>query len=118
MTGGTSASDEYVEVTNAGSGTADLAGMELMYVTSSGATITRKAVWTTARPIEPGQHLLIANSLGVFAATADATYSGGLAATGGALALRAVGGSPVDAVGWGDAANAFVECSAAAAPAC
>ena len=39
------------------------------------------------------------------------------AATGGAVALRVVGGSTVDAVGWGDAANAFVEGAPAPAPA-
>ena len=43
-------------------------------------------------------------------------FSGGLAATGGALVLRPLGGSPIDAVGWGDALNAFVEGGAAAAP--
>ena len=44
-----------------------------------------------------------------YAAVADLTYTGGFAATGGALALRAVGGRPIDAVGWGDAASGFVE---------
>ena len=43
VTGGASASDEYVEITNAGAVPADLAGMELAYVTSSGSTVTRKA---------------------------------------------------------------------------
>src|SRR3954468_23149059 len=42
VTGGTSASDEYVEVTNAGAALVDLAGVELVYATSTGATVTRK----------------------------------------------------------------------------
>jgi uncharacterized protein YdeI (BOF family) len=118
VTGGSaSASDEYVELANASPVDADLAGYELVYVTSSGATVTRKATWALPTPLGPGQHLLVANSAGIYATIADATYSGGLAATGGVVVLRPVGGAPVDAVGWGDAANAFVEGTAAPAPA-
>ena len=117
MTGGASASDEFVELYNAGSTSVDLAGQEVVYVTSTGGTLTRKATWATATVLDPGRHLLLANSSGVFAAIADATFSGGLAATGGAILVRPVGGSVVDAVGWGDASNAFVEGTAAPAPA-
>jgi uncharacterized protein YdeI (BOF family) len=116
VTGGASASDEYVEITNAGGVPADLAGVELAYVTSSGSTVTRKATWSELTQLATGQHLLVANALGAYASTADATYSGGFAATGGALVLRPVGGAPIDAVGWGDATNSFVEGTAAAAP--
>jgi outer membrane biosynthesis protein TonB len=116
VTGGVSASDEYVEITNAGSAPLDLAGYEIVYVTASGATTTRKAAWTEPVIVEPGRHVLIGNALGLHAAVADATYSGGLAATGGAIALRRIGGDVVDAVGWGDATSGFVEGSAAVAP--
>ena len=109
VTGGVSASDEYVELANAGPTSADLAGLEVAYVTSSGATVTRKTSWTTTRIVGPGQRVLIANSAGIFAGAADATYSGGIAATGGSLVLRPTGGTPIDAVGWGDAVNTFVE---------
>ena len=117
VTGGASASDEYVELTNGGAVSVDLAGLELVYATSSGATVTKKASWTAERVLAPGQHLLVANVLGVYAAAADLTYSGGIAATGGAIVLRPAGGTPIDAVGWGDASNAFVEGTAAPAPA-
>ena len=95
----------------------DLAGLEVAYVTSSGATVTRKVAWTASLLVEPGRRVLLANALGVYAAAADATYSGGLAATGGSIVLRPAGGVPVDAVGWGDALNSFVEGAAAPAPA-
>src|SRR5205814_3341301 len=114
VTGGASASDEYVELTNAGAATIDLQNTELVYVSSAGTSPTRKVAWTTSRPLVPGQHLLVANSLGVYAAGADATYSGGIAATGGAVALRQIGGSVIDAVGWGDATNAWVGAAPAA----
>ena len=116
MTGGASASDEYVELANAGSAAADLGGMELIYVTASGATTTRKAAFDASLSLAPGRHLVVANAAGAYSSLADATYSGGLAADGGALALRRVDGAVIDAVGWGTAANAYVEGSPAPAP--
>ncbi len=117
VTGGpASASDEYVEITNASASEVDLAGLELVYVTASGGTVTRKASWAGPTRLGPGRHLLVANGSGAFAAIADATYSGGLAAAGGALVLRPIGGAPIDALAWGDATNAFVEGAAAPAP--
>jgi hypothetical protein len=116
QTGGTSASDEFAELTNAGSLAVDLTGLEVVYATATGSTVTRKASWASATILEPGRHLLIGNAAGVHAAQADVTYSGGFAATGGAIVLRVVGGAPVDAVGWGDATSAFVEGAAAPAP--
>ncbi|HET9436394.1 MAG TPA: hypothetical protein VFO50_06010 [Candidatus Limnocylindrales bacterium] len=117
QTGGLTASDEFAEIGNMGAAPIDLAGLEIAYVTSTGGTITRKASWTATLLLEPGRHLLIANGSGAFAAVADAVYSGGFAATGGAIVLRPIGGAPIDAVGWGDATNAFVEGAAAPAPA-
>lgn len=117
QTGGASASDEFAEVTNVGSSSVDLAGLEIVYVTSTGGTVTRKASWAATQLLAPGRHLLIANTTGIFAPVADLTYSGGFAATGGAVVLRTIGGAPIDSLGWGDATNAFVEGTAAVAPA-
>ncbi len=117
QTGGASASDEFVEIANQGAAAVDLNGLEVVYATSSGSTVTRKATWAASTMLEPGRRVLIANAGGIFAAGADLTYSGGFAATGGAVALRVVGGMAVDAVGWGDAVSGFVEGSAAPAPA-
>src|SRR6478752_6384398 len=115
-TGGASASDELVELTNAGPNPVDLMGLEVVYATSTGSTITRKATWAASAILDPGRHLLIANAAGIHASFADATYASGFAATGGAVVLRPVGGNPIDAVAWGDATNAFVEGTAASAP--
>lgn len=117
QTGGASASDEFAEITNVGAMTVDLSGLEVVYVTSTGSTVTRKASWATSTLLSPGRHLLIANTSGIYAGLADAIYSGGFAATGGAIVLRAIGGAPVDAIGWGDATNTFVEGAPIAAPA-
>src|SRR3954465_12819843 len=67
VTGGASAADEDVELANAGTGRAGLAGLEGVYVTSTGSTVTRKATWAASLSVEPGRHVLIANSAGVFA---------------------------------------------------
>jgi hypothetical protein len=116
VTGGASASDEYVEIYNAGLASADLEGCDLTYVTATGATTTKKITFAGSRPVAPGAHLLVANSVGVFAATADATYAGGFAADGGTLLLRDPSGTVLDAVGWGTATNSYVEGAVAAAP--
>ena len=116
VTGGASASDEYVEIYNAGASPIDLGGCELVYVTASGATTTRKAAFSSPVPLAPGAHLLVANSAGVYGPLADATYTGGLASDGGSLALRHVGGEVIDAVSWGTASNSFVEGAVAPAP--
>jgi outer membrane biosynthesis protein TonB len=116
MTGGASASDEFVELTNAGPEAVDLVGLEIVYVSASGSTIARKATWPLSLSLEPGRHLLLANGAGIHAAAADATYTGGLAGTGGALVIRPIGGAPIDAVGWGDATSGFVEGPVAPVP--
>jgi hypothetical protein len=116
QTGGASASDEFVEIANQGGGPVDLVGLEVVYATSSGSTVTRKGTWASSTILDAGKRILVVNGAGSYVAMGDATYTGGFAATGGALALRVVGGSVVDAVGWGDATNAFVEGTAAPAP--
>ena len=110
VTRGAAAADQYVELYNASSAAVDLAGLELVYVTASGLTVTRKQTWT-ALPVPAHSHLLIANGGGVYAASADGLFTnGGFSTSGGALVLRAVsGGAVVDSLAWGTAANSFVE---------
>jgi hypothetical protein len=118
MTGGASASDEFVELYNPDTAALPLDGLELIYVTASGATITRKATWGAGTFLGAAAHVLVANEAGVFAGVADATYSGGMAAAGGSLALRTIDGlTAIDAVGWGTSASTWVETTPAPAPA-
>ncbi|MGZ6213853.1 MAG: lamin tail domain-containing protein [Candidatus Limnocylindria bacterium] len=119
MTGGASASDEFVELYNPTATTLPLEGLEVVYVTATGATVTRKASWAAgAAGVPAGAHLLVANGAGIFAGLADLSYANGLAATGGSVALREIGAAvAIDAVGWGTAANAWLETQAAPAPA-
>ena len=62
MTGGASASDEFIELYNPTAAPLPLDGLEVVYVTASGATVTRKAAWSAgAAGVPAGAHLLIAN---------------------------------------------------------
>ncbi|MGQ0609354.1 MAG: lamin tail domain-containing protein [Chloroflexota bacterium] len=119
VTGGASASDELIELYNPTAAALPLEGLELIYVSASGATVSRRAAWELGAPhMPPGSHLLVANDLGIYAAVADATYASGMAATGGSVALRIQGaGSAVDAVGWGTSVSTWLEGTPAPAPA-
>lgn len=119
ITGGAGASDEFIEIYNPTDEALPLEGLELVYASASGLTVSQRAAWEAgAPPLLPGRHLLIANELGIYAGIADATYASGMAATGGSVALRIVGAaSPIDAVGWGSAASTWMEGVAAPAPA-
>jgi hypothetical protein len=119
MTGGASASDEFIELYNPTATPLPLEGLEVVYVTASGATVMRKASWAAgAAGVPAGAHVLIANGAGVFASLADVSYANGLAATGGSVALREIGAAAaIDVVGWGNAANAWLETQPAPAPA-
>ncbi|MFM8915714.1 MAG: hypothetical protein ACKOFY_05600, partial [Candidatus Limnocylindrus sp.] len=104
-TGGSSASDEYVVIEAVGAGGASIADYELVYTTASGATTRRLVSLEGAAPLAAGKRLLAANGTGAFTTGAFATWSEGIAATGGAIRLR-VRATPTlvaDAVSWGSA---------------
>jgi hypothetical protein len=117
QTGGVSASDEFVELYNPTSAALPLEGLELVYVTATGTTVTRKVSWPLGAPsIGAGAHYLVVNDAGTYLPAGDASYAGGVAATGGAWALRIQGAATaIDAVGWGTA-TAWLEGHAAPAP--
>lgn len=119
VTGGASASDELIELHNPTAAALPLEGLEVVYVTSTGATISRRASWELGAPSVPaGGHVLIANEAGIFASVADATYASGMAATGGSVAIRILGAvTAIDAAGWGTAASTWLEGTPAAAAA-
>ena len=106
-TGGSSASDEYVVIEAVGTGGTNIADFELVYTTASGATTRRLISLEGATPLAAGARLLAANSRGSFSAGAFATWSEGIAATGGAvrLRLRATPTLITDAVSWGSATS-------------
>ena len=107
VTGGSSASDEYVVIEAVGAGGVNVADYELVYTTASGVTTRRLVSLEGAAPLAAGARLLVANSLGAFALNALATWSEGIAATGGAVRLRLRANPTLiaDAVAWGSATS-------------
>lgn len=116
VTGGTSASDEWIELYNAGAVAEDLVGLELVYVTATGGTISRKQVWESSLLLEPGRHLLVANGDGAYAGLSDGLYAGGLSSVGGSVVLRTLDGQVLDSLSWGSASSSWVEGTPGAAP--
>jgi hypothetical protein len=119
VTGGASASDELIEIHNPTASPLLLDALEVIYVTASGATVSRRVAWgLDAGNVPAHGHLLIANEAGIYAPIADATYASGMASTGGSVAIRIQGAaSAMDAVGWGTTTSTWREGPAVPAPA-
>src|SRR5580765_665542 len=117
MTGSTGgASNEFVELVNAGSAAADVAGFKVAYRSSAGTSDTTLATIPAGTSIPAGGFYLLGGSGYLGSHTPDQTFSTSLAATGGGLAIRDTGGAILDSVGYGDTTNAFVEAHPATAP--
>jgi hypothetical protein len=117
--GAAGASDEFVEIYNAGSCTVPLTGWTVRYATATGTTSSVR--WTgDGGQLAPGGIAVIGgaslpctNVIATFAGP-----SGVLAATGGGVGLFDPSGTRVDSVGYGaGSSNPLVEGTAAAAPA-
>ena len=115
VTGGDRGADEYIELFNVSASPSPLGGLELVYVSASGKSVTRKQTFDSGQ-VGAGGRVLLANVDGAFAGLADHTYSGGLSSDGGSVVLRVQGGTVIDALSWGTAASEFVEGNPAIAP--
>jgi hypothetical protein len=116
MTGGaSSASEELVEIVNPCAVPLALDGARLLYQSASGATQRTLVTWEPGTVLAPGARLLYATSL--FPGPVDGSFAAGLSGTGGGVAVADAAGALVDGVGYGTAANDFVEGSVAPAPA-
>jgi len=117
MTGSTgAAANEFVELVNAGSASADLSGFKLVYRSATGTTDVTLATIPDGTVLAPGGFYLLAGAGYAGSATPDRSFSTGLAATGGGVGLRDASGTLVDSVGYGTATNTLVETAPAPAP--
>ena len=117
MTGSTgAASNEFVELVNAGSSAADIGGFKVAYRASAGASDISLATIPSGTSIPAGGFYLLAGSGYLGSHAPDETFSTSLSSTGGGIAVRDSGGVILDSVGYGDATNAFVEAHPATAP--
>ena len=117
MTGVTgAATDEFVEIVNAGTAAADLSGWKLVYRSAAGTSDVVLATVPDGTSLAAGGFYLFGGAGYVSGPAADQSYSTSIAATGGGVGMRDAAGNLVDSVGWGTATNALVEGTVAAAP--
>jgi hypothetical protein len=117
MTGSAgAASNEFVELVNAGTSAAPVGGFKVAYRSSSGSSDITLATIPAGTSIPAGGFYLLAGAGYLGTHTADQTFSTSLAANGGGIAVRDDGGVILDSVGYGDATNAFVEGHTTTAP--
>jgi Lamin Tail Domain len=108
--------DEFVEIVNTGTAAADLSGWKLVYRSAAGTSDVSLGTLADGTMLGPGAFFLFGGSTYAGAHPADKSFTAGLASAGGGVAIKDADGNIVDSVGWGDATNAFVEGTAAAAP--
>ena len=111
-----SATDEFVELFNAGATPAVVGGYKLVYRSGAGTSDISLGTIPDGTMLAPGAFYLFGESGYAGARAPDQTFSQGLAGTAGGVGLRDGGGKLLDSVGYGTATNAFVEAHAAAAP--
>jgi Lamin Tail Domain/Collagen triple helix repeat (20 copies) len=117
MTGSSgAASNEFVELVNAGSSAADVGGFKVAYRSSTGTSDITLATIPSGTSIPAGGFYLLAGSGYLGTHTADQSFSTSLSSTGGGLAVRDATGVILDSVGYGDSTNAFVESHPTTAP--
>jgi hypothetical protein len=118
MTGVTNgATNEFVEIVNSGTATADLSGWKLVYRSASGTSDTVLDTIPNGTTLAPGGFYLFGGSGYTGPPAADQSFSTGLAATGGGLGIRDANGTLVDSVGWGaSTSNGLVEGTPATVP--
>ncbi len=121
--GGATATDEFIEIHNTSTSTADLNGYNLVYRSAAGVNDVAMIAWTTSTTIPAGGYYLVATSTYTGATTSNINYNTAtvsMSATGGGIAIRNGAlntGVIVDSVGYGTATNIFVEGTATTAPA-
>jgi len=110
------ATNEFVELFNAGTSAVDAGGFKVVYRSASGTSDTTLATIPAGTLLGPGAFYLLGGSGYAGAAPPDQSFGLSLAATGGSLGVRDAGGVLLDAVAYGTAANGLGEGQPAAAP--
>jgi hypothetical protein len=111
-----SAADEFVELANTGTASADISGWKLVYRSATGTTDVALATVPVSTTLAVGGFYLLGGASYGGAQLPDESFSPGLASPGGAVGLRDGTGALIDSVGWGTATNALVESATAPAP--
>jgi hypothetical protein len=110
------ATDEFVELVNAGSSTSDMSGYKVVYRSASGTSDTTLATLPAGALLAPGAFYLVGGSGYAGGAAPDQSFGAAIATTGGSIGIRDADGRLLDAVAYGTAANGLGEGSPAPAP--
>ena len=110
------ATNEFVELVNAGASATDIGGLKVVYRSASGTSDTTLATIPEGTSLAAGAFYLLGGSGYAGAATADQSFGTAIAATGGSIGIRKPDGTLFDAVAYGTAANGLGEGQPAAAP--
>jgi hypothetical protein len=110
------ATNEFVELYNAGTAPADIGGTKIVYRSAMGTADTTLATVPAGTILAAGAFYLLGGSGYTGTATADQPFGVALSATGGSVGIRAADGSLLDAVAYGTAANGLGEGQPAQAP--
>ena len=111
-----SATDEFVELVNAGTSPVDLSGFKVAYRSGAGTSDVSLATIPDATTLAAGAYYLLGGSGYAGAKKADQAFSAALAAPGGGIGVRDPTGKLIDSLGYGSATNVFVETRPAPAP--
>lgn len=111
-----SATDEFVELVNAGTSVADLGAYRLAYRSGAGTSDVALATIPAGTMLAPGAFYLFGGSGYAGGKPANQSFAAALAASAGGIGLRDASGSLIDSVGYGTATNVFVETHPAPAP--
>jgi hypothetical protein len=111
------ATNEFVELVNAGSSPSELGGFRVVYRSASGTSDTTLATLPPGTLLAPGGFYLLGGSGYAGDTAQDQAFGAAIAATGGSIAVRDTDGTLLDAVAYGTAANGLGEGSPAPAPA-
>jgi hypothetical protein len=110
------ATNEFIELFNAGAIAADLGGVRIVYRSAGGTSETTLAKVPPATQLAPGAFYLLGGSGYSGAESADQSFGTALSSTGGSIGIRSSDGGLLDAVGYGTAANGLGEGQPAPAP--
>jgi Lamin Tail Domain len=110
------ATNEFVELVNAGSAATEIGGLKVVYRSASGSSDTTLATVPVGTTLGAGGYYLLGGSGYAGGATADQSFGTAIAATGGSIGIRRPDGTLFDAVAYGTAANGLGEGQPAPAP--
>jgi hypothetical protein len=110
------ATNEFVELVNAGSASSDIGSFKVVYRSASGTSDTTLATVPPGTLLAPGAFYLLGGGGYAGDPAPDQSFGAAIATAGGSIGIRDADGTLLDAVAYGTAANGLGEGSLAPAP--